>query len=199
MKSHVQILLISILLISCHNKSKTTSSISDSATLAHRTDEDAGISDEMQARMEKMRSLTPMPAEKIKLMFPGQIDSLKLTDYSGLNNEGYETGEATYASDDGKKIYVTILDCAGDAGVGRFNLMYVAYLGDNWKRDEGYRKIINYRGDKAIESYEKEDDRYTLLFPSNDRLLVKIEGEKTGVDELKQAARQLQLSRIERE
>lgn len=106
---------------------------------------------------------------------------------------GYGIAEAKYKSEDGnKEIKVTIYDCVGTAGVAWYSMMY---WGMNMEQEDenGYKKSTTFNGSKAIESYEKNQDQYGLMFPASNRLLVNVEGEKTGLDAVKQAANSLNL------
>ena len=51
----------------------------------------------------------------------------------------------------------------------------------------------SFNGNKAIEKYDKNQDQYSLMFPVSNRLMVNIEGEKIGLDAVKQAANSLNL------
>jgi len=186
MKQLFLLSIISILLASCNNSGKPTVTGKDSAA-------SQPLPDEVEQRLEQMKNLTPLSADKIKAMFPEEVEGMKLSDYRAINNEGYESGEASYKSDDGKELLITIFDCVGEAGVGKYNLMYLGSLSAESKDDNSYTKTIQFNGDKAVESYEKDDDKYSLLFPSANRLLVMIEGERTGPDIAKKAAKDLNL------
>jgi len=187
MKPSVALVFLLFTVIACHNKGKAPLSKKDSAT-------NQAIADEMESRLDQMKSLNPLSADKVKSMFPDEMNGMKLTDYTPINNEGYETGEANYKSDDGKELFVTIFDCVGEAGVGKYNLMYLSSLDTDSKDDDGYKKTIHFNGDKAIETYEKSDDRYTILFTAKKRLLIRVEGQKTSLDELKEVVKHLDLS-----
>lgn len=151
------------------------------------------IPDASQQRLEQMKSLEPLSADKVKAMFPDELEGMKLSDYRSINGEGYETGEGSYKSDDGKELLVTVFDCVGEAGVGKYNLMYLGNLNVESKDDNSYKKTIQFNNDKAIESYEKDQDKYSLLFTAANRLLVSVEGTRTGPDIAKDAAKGLNL------
>jgi hypothetical protein len=187
MKHLIAIAFILFTVPACHNNAKTPLSEKDSAAAL-------AITDEMDNRLDQMKSLTPLSADQIRSMFPEELEGMKLSEYTPINNEGYETGEADYKSDDGKELYVTIFDCVGEAGVGKYNLMYLSSLNTDSKDDDGYKKTINFHGDKAIETYDKNDDRYTILLTAKKRLLIRVEGGKTTLDEVKEVVSHLNLA-----
>jgi hypothetical protein len=143
-------------------------------------------------RLESMKKLVPLSPDQLKAFFPEQVNDMKETDYKGANTEGYEIGQATYGSEDGKKVTITIFDCAGEAGAGKYNIMFVGYLDTESSDDGGYKKSIKYNGEKAIESFDKADNKYGLFFTAKERLLVSIESE-SGIELIRQVAAGLHL------
>ena len=188
-----------ILLAACNNnKSKETNSTAtnnetttNGTTNTNPATNNTG-SDDMVKAMEQMKKMPALSTDQIKSIFPETLIGMKRVSYSANSMLGYGVGEARYKSDDGKEIKVSIWDCVGEAGVGFYNLMY---WGMNMESEDenGYKKTITYNGTKAIESYEKNQERYGLMFPANNRLLVNVEGDNTGLDMVKQAAGGLNL------
>lgn len=186
-KPFVLSVAIAILLVSCNNNKAKTST---QAQASNDTTQNlpASENDAIQKKLEEMKSYYPLSAEKVKSLFPEEFMGMKMSDYKAFNDEGYEVGEAIYTIGDGKEVDVTIQDCAGEAGAGKYNIMFVGYLNTESQDDNGYKKSVRFNGDEAIESYDKKQERYSILFLSRDRLLVNVEGEKTGLDALKQGA-----------
>jgi hypothetical protein len=192
-------LVAACLLIACNsNKSKdstTTEETGKEKTSTETTSDNKSTSaaDEMQKRMEELKKLPALSTEQIKAMLPEVLAGMKRSSFSANSMAGYGVGEASYKSDDGEKsMRLSVYDCVGDAGAGFYSLMY---WGWNMERqdDNGYEKTTTFNGGKAIEKYEKGSERYTLTFPASNRLLVSVEGEKIGLDALKQAAGSLNL------
>jgi hypothetical protein len=63
--------------------------------------------------------------------------------------------------------------------------MKMSYQSEN---ENGYTKTVDFAGHKAVETYQKNSDEYSLTYVASDRMLVAIYGEKTGLDGVKQAA-----------
>jgi hypothetical protein len=57
----------------------------------------------------------------------------------------------------------------------------------------GYTKTIDLNGTKAVESYEKGNNQYTLTYTANERLLVVLMGRNTDADALRTVAKNLNL------
>ena len=185
-------LLLNVLIACNNNKGKGPGSEATKSDSAQGT-MPANEADAIQKTMEQMKQLKPFNADQVKALFPQELAGMKQSGYTPGNNEGYETGEARYDSTDGKALDVTVFDCAGEAGAGKYNIMYVGYLNTEAGDDNGYKKSIRFNGDKAIESYDKKQNRYSILFLSGNRLLVNVEGENMGLDEVKQSASNLNL------
>jgi len=191
MKNLILPCFVTVCLLTACNGNKTKNPARDEAKPS--TEIIADSAGDIQQRLEQMKKLAPLSPDQIKALFPEELADLKQSDYRRINNEEYEAGEATYKSDDGKEVHLTIFDCVGEAGVGKYNIMYLGYIDMESEDESGYKKSVSFNGGKAIESYEKKEDKYGILFPSGDRLLINVEGEKTGLDAVKQAAGSLNL------
>jgi hypothetical protein len=176
------------MIVSCNNN-KTGNSAVD--TTGKKT-EPAGADDD-QKKTDRMKGLQGLTAGQVKTMFPEELGGLKQTEYRAFNDEGYEIGEATYTSDDGKELELTIFDCVGDAGVGRYSIMYLSAVNTQSEDGQDYQKPVDFEGVRAIETYQAKENRYSFLFPAGDRLLVKVVGIKTGPELVKKAGASLSL------
>ncbi len=177
------------MLIACNNNKPGNNAAADSTGKKAEAPE----GDDDQKNIERMKGLPGLTADQVKALFPEELAGLKRTNYQSINNEGYEVGEAVYTSDEGKEVDLAIFDCVGDAGVGKYNIMYHSAVNTQSEDGKDYQKPVDFDGVRAIETYEEKQDRYTLLFPSSGRLLVKLEGIKTGPDLVKKAAAALSL------
>lgn len=147
----------------------------------------------MTEKIEELKKLTPLSMDELKAMIPEEFMGMKRTNFNANSMMGTGTCSATYKSDDGKQLQVTIFDCAGEAGAGIYSLRYWTMWNFQQEDDNGYQKTIDFNGGKAIEKYSKGNDEYGLTYVANDRLLVTLEGEKIGLDGVKDAAKSLNL------
>jgi ABC-type glycerol-3-phosphate transport system substrate-binding protein len=192
-------LATAILLAACNsNKSKDATTSDDAAKdkssteMTSETKSDNTAADDVQKKMEELRKLPALSTDQIKAMLPAELMGMKRASFSANSMMGYGIGEARYKSDDGKELKVMIYDCVGEAGVGWYNLMYWGWNMEQ-EDDNGYTKSTTFNGGKAIEKYEKNREMHSIMFPASNRLLVNVEGEKTGLDAVKQAASSLNL------
>ncbi len=189
MKSLTSLALAAVILIAACNNNKpkennTTTNIPTTTTTQPGND--------MAKLMEELKKKPALSTDQLKALLPEELAGMKRASFSTNSMLGYGIGEATYKSDDGKEMRLTIYDCVGEAGVGWYNMMYWGMNMES-QDDNGYKKTVTLNGNKAIESYEKNQDSYSLMFPSSNRLLVNLEGDKTGLDAVQQAAQSLNL------
>ena len=154
----------------------------------------AAVSNDMQKKMEELKKLTPLTTDQLKTMLPEQLMGMKRSSFNANSMLGFASADATYKNENyDKEIELNILDCAGEAGAGVYSLSYWTKMSMQSESDNGYTKTVDFNGDKAVETYEKGSDRYELTYVASDRLLVTVKGEKTGLDAVKQTARDLNL------
>lgn len=144
-------------------------------------------------KAEELKKLTPLSPDQLKALMPEEFMGMKRTDFSANSFSGASSCNATYAGDDGKTIKFQVFDCAGEAGAGIYTLRYWSLWNFQHEDENGYQKTVDFKGQNAIEKYNKSSDEYSITFMSGDRLLVTVEGEKTGLDVVKQAANNLNL------
>jgi hypothetical protein len=149
--------------------------------------------DEMEKTLEELKKMPALTTEQLKALLPQELLGMKRSGFSANSMMGYGMAEATYKSDDNKQLRLTIHDVAGEAGSAWYSMMF---WGFNMERedDNGYEKTITYNGAKAIEKYQKYNEKYSLMYFTGNRLLVQVEGEKTGLDAVKAAAGSLNLN-----
>ena len=192
-------LLAACVLIACNsNKTKdtaTTEETSKDKTSAGTNSEDTNTSstDAMTQKMEELKKLTPLTTDQLKGMVPEEFMGMKRSNLNVSSGMGVAAASATYKGDGEKELRVNVYDCAGEAGAGIYSIRYYTLWNFEQSDDNGYQKTIDLNGGKAIEKYSKGNDEYELTYVDNDRLLVTLEGQKMGLDEVKEAAKNLNL------
>jgi hypothetical protein len=182
-----------ILITACKGKSNTTIITSDDGKtkVAIAVDQAVSASEETANKAEELKKLTPLSADELKALLPEELMSMKRTNFNVSSMMGFAAAEATYKSDEGEEIRLGIFDCAGEAGAGIYSLNYYSKMSIQSENDNGYTKTIDFNGGKAIEVYEKNSEAYNLSYIASDRLLVNVAGEKIGLDEIKDIAKNL--------
>lgn len=192
------IIAVGFFAISCNsNKDKITvkDAEGNKATIDLSDVKDMAKSMEInQGKAEELKKLSPLSMDQLKALIPEEFMGMKRSSFNTTNAMGVATCNARYKSEDGKELKVEILDCAGEMGANMYSIRFFGLWNYEEENDNGYQKTIELNGDKAIEKYNKNNNRYELTYFSNERFLVNLEGENVGIDFLKQASKNLNLN-----
>ena len=142
---------------------------------------------------EKLKKLTPLSIDQVKALIPNELLGMQRSSFSANSAMGVSVGKGTYKGDGDKELDIEIIDCAGEVGASWYTMRYFSLWNFQQEDDNGYQKTIDFNGGKAIEKYTKSNDRYELTYFGNDRFIVQINGEKIGIDGIKQVASNLNL------
>jgi hypothetical protein len=156
-------------------------------------DKIAKTAEQNNDKVEELKKLTPLSLDQLKALMPAEFMGMKRSSFNANSMMGAAACDARYKSEDGKELKLSIFDCAGEAGAGIYSMRYWTLWNFQQEDDNGYQKTVDFNGGKAIEKYSKYNDEYGLTYMSGDRFLVNVEGEKTGLDMVKQAANSLSL------
>ena len=191
------LLVVSMLVAACNNHKKisTTEKNADGSTTTTTMDvSDLSTStDAMNKKMEELKKLTPLTIDQLKGLLPEELNGIKRTSFTTNSTMGFAVAEAEYRKDDSTVIKLDIYDCAGEAGAGIYGLNYWTKMNVQSESSDGYTKTIDFMGNRAVETYEKNNNQYSLTFAASDRLLVVLSGRNTGNEALKDAAKSLKL------
>ena len=191
------LLIASMLVAACNNHKKishteknadgsTTTTTMDASDLTTSTDA-------MNKKMEELKKLTPLTIDQLKGLLPEELNGIKRTSFTTNSTMGFAVAEAEYRKDDSTVIKLDIYDCAGEAGAGIYGLNYWTKMNVQSESSDGYTKTTDFMGNRAVETYEKNNNQYTLTYAAIDRLLVVLSGRNTGIEALKDAAKSLNL------
>lgn len=189
---------VSIILFSACNNDKKQTSVTPAKTEPEKTTVDenepaAAGQAVLEKKVEELNKLLPLSLDLVKALLPEELGGMKRTSADANNSMGFSAGQAEYVKDDTVKIRLSIFDCAGEAGSGFYSVNYWNKLNNNTENEKGYTKTIDFNGGKAIEGFDKETAEYRLMYPSGDRYLIGISGERTGLDAVKAAAKNLNI------
>lgn len=191
------LLAVSLLFSACKNDKKVTvkDKNEDGSTTTTTVDMSNAVdnTDEMNKKMEELKKLTPLTLDQLKALLPEELNGMKRKEFNTSSALGYAFGQAKYEKDDTTQIDLTVYDCAGEAGAGIYGLNYWTKMNMQSESSNGYTKTIDLNGAKAVESYEKGNNIYTLTYTSNDRLLVVLTGRNMSADALRTVAKNLNL------
>ena len=195
MKSLFIVLCAATMLAACHlNPNKITVKSDDGKSTA--TIDVSGVeknANEMQNKAEALKKLTPMSMDELKALLPQQLNGIQRSSFDVNSAMGISVGNAEYKKNDTTSIKIGVYDCAGETGAAYYSASYWLKMNMQSESDNGYTKTIDLMGGKAVETYEKSSNHYTLIYLGNDRVLVSLEGTNISDDELKDIAKNLNL------
>ena len=197
MKQILSCTLAAMILIACNNdkKVKYTEKNADGTTTTTSVDASSvkDNTDEMNKKIEELKKLPPLTLDQLKALLPEEVNGIKRTNFNANSSMGFSLAEGEYQKDDTTDIKIALYDCAGESGSSIYSLNYWTKMNIQQESSNGYTKTIDFNGGKAVESYEKNNNESTLTYVANDRLLVVLTGRNISADDLKSAAKNLNL------
>lgn len=149
-----------------------------------------GQDDVTQKKTEELQKLSPYTLDQMNALLPLELMGATRSNISANSVSGVPYVEGSYSINDSFDIKVSIYDCAGDAGVGIYNIQYSNLMNFEMVSEKEYTKTIDFNGSRAIEHSTKDSSNASLTYLGG-RLLVTLEGRNTGVNKLKKAATSL--------
>ena len=182
-------------IVACNSKKDKITVKDDSggkATIDVSKMEDA--TNKMKDRSEELQKLTPLSLDELKALLPDEImgakrDNMEATKMAGLAN----FSKADYKINDSTKVELNVFDCAGTAGAGYYNMAFLGMMSFEKDNEDEYTKTTTFKGDKAVETCQKKQNRCEFTFFGKDRYMVQLKGENVGIDKLKQIGGDLNL------
>lgn len=142
------------------------------------------IADESNKRIEELKKIPAVSNDALKSFFKEEIVGIKRSSFSVQNSMGYAVGQATYKKNDTAEYRISIYDCAGEMGSGFYSMMAMTRLNIETEDENGYEKTIDFMGSKALKSYKKYNEHFSLSFISAERFWVQAEGDHTSFQDL---------------
>jgi hypothetical protein len=142
----------------------------------------------MQKQAEELQKLPPLTLDQLKALMPAEIMGAKQSNYSATSMTGAGYAHAEYKMNDSTDVALGIYDCGGPGGAGIYSAQYMTMMNFQQEDENRYTKTIDFMGQRAVESCEKQRNKCTLTYFTGGRFLVTMEGENVGADALKQAA-----------
>ena len=190
----IHILLLSAMIIAACNSNPgkiTVKSDDGKSTATVDLNSAEKNTQQMQNKAEELKKLAPLSVDQLKGLLPEELAGIKRSTYNASTSMGFAVGEAEYRKDDNTSIKLVVYDCAGEAGSAFYSMSYWMKMNMQSESDNGYTKTVDFMNAKAVESYDKSSNKYTLVFLANHRVLVSIEGENVPLNDLRDAAKSL--------
>lgn len=180
-------IIITISLLACNNKKKAV--VPESATPA----EIAEAKSDLDRKMEELQQLTPYTEVQMRTLIPRVLDGDSASMMSAIENMGTGFIMAIYPLSDTSSIEMSAFDCGGIAGAGIYNNQFVNEIGEQWEGVNGYKKLVDFKGGKAIEQVNISRKTCSLTYMDLDRFLVTVVGKNIDISELKDKADEVKL------
>lgn len=180
---------IILLAVGCNNNKKPgdiTIKGKDGETVTINTNDYAEKAKQLKASMEELQKLKPYTLDEMKKLMPSEIMGTAQSDYEAVSFSGVSQASAKYKLNDSAKVKLSIIDCAGTAGYGMYNMrMLMNFEQDN---DREYTKSTEFNGGKAVENCKKKRNDCSFTFFSGNRFMVVLDGDNAGIEKLKEIA-----------
>lgn len=135
--------------------------------------------------------LTPLSEADLKKLLPETLGGGAAENASVENNSGVNIATADYKISDSNTVTLSVIDCAGSAGVGIYTRQFLGMATALQDTDEEYTKETSIAGNKGYEHCSKEDNDCVINWFTGNRYLVSLEGYDASV--LKKLAAELKL------
>jgi hypothetical protein len=180
-------LIITCLVSACNNKNKTPGT-----DPAATTGETPATLSATQEKIDALEQLKPYTLEEMQAYIPAVLAGDSASSINTDNNMGTGFAEAVYQPTDSTSIELSLFDLGGSAGAGLYNARFVNEMTE-FKTELSYSRVIDFKGGKAIERMDGNENLSSLTWIANNRLLVELEGKNIGTDELKKIAGNIRL------
>ncbi len=191
------ILVASVFFMACNNdKPKETIAVTDKDGKEKVTIDLNQVKDatqDMLKRKEELEKLTPLTADELTALVPGELMGAARTDLDVNSAMGATVANADYKINDSADLTLEIVDCAGPGGAGMFGMQYLGMININSDDEDETVKTVDFNGGKAIENCRKKKNRCTIAYFSGNRFLVSLKGDNVGIDALRDLAGKLNI------
>jgi|CXWL01.1.fsa_nt_gi YbbR domain-containing protein len=198
MKKIINLLLAaSLFLIACNNnrvKDNVTITSEDGkehVTINPNEMQDAAM--DMQKIKEDLDKLTPLTTDELTALIPAQLMGASHSELDVNAAMGASVASADYKINDSTDINLNIIDCAGPGGAGIYRTQFLGMFTVQQDDEDEYTKTIDFNGGKAFENCQKSHNKCTLTYFGGGRFFITLEGDNVGIDELKKAAKSLNI------
>lgn len=142
----------------------------------------------------------PVNFRELKKLIPEEISGMEVTDQSGqtTGSMGFTISEAKteFSGDDGERITIEIFDTGGIA-MAAMGLAAWANVTIDKEDSNGYERTTTINGYKAFEKYNNGNQSGEIAIFANERVIVKVEGRKVEMSQLRDVLDDIDLDDIE--
>ena len=157
---------------------------------------------EAQKSMEEGKKYEVVDFRELKALLPEAIGDLKRTNAEGEKSGamGFTVSKANadYNNEDySQRIDIEITDLSGATGFAGMAAWGWAMVDIDKETDTGYEKTMKYKGHKAFEKYNNQDQYGSIEVLISGRFMVSVNGNNVPMAVIKSAADQIDFSKLE--
>lgn len=138
----------------------------------------------------ELRSL--LPAE-----LPGYRRVSASSERAGVMGQNIAQARVLFENATGGSVELEIADFGGTQMMPALTAMSGLAFEVDRETDTGYERTINYRGYKALEQYDRAARNGSIQVYVGGRFVVRVEGQKVSMDDLKAALEKVDLKKLE--
>ena len=151
--------------------------------------------------MGDRKAVDPIDFRKLKDLMPDKIAGLSRTEATGEKSGAMgftvSTANAKYKGSGDENMDIEIVDTGGIAGVSTMALAGWSMAEIDKETTTGYEKTTKLEGYKAYEKYDNDSKSGEVNLLVADRFVVNVQGDHITMDQLKDALKDLDLSKLE--
>ena len=157
---------------------------------------------EVQKGMEEGKKYEVVDFRELKALLPEAVGDLKRTnaqgEKSGAMGFTVSKAEADYNNEDySKRIDIEITDISGATGFTGIAAWGWAMADVDKETETGYEKTIKYKGHKAFEKYDNQDQYGSIEVLVAGRFMVSVNGNNVPMAVIKSAVDQIDIGKLE--
>ena len=200
-------MIIGGMLISCGGNKSSEGDDSDSMSISEAVgglknlNKAGDAAKDWEKIQERLAAEAPLSNDEIKAMFPETLAGMKRNSFTVGESQmmGMNSGQATYANDDGKSVELSIMDGAGETGASMVAMYAITLAMDTEQQTEsGYTKTAKFNGNRATIAESTYDDwvnsEITTLVEN--RYIVALKGSGVSFKELEKVYNELNLKSL---
>jgi hypothetical protein len=156
---------------------------------------------ELEGSGKEGKAVEPVDFRELKALLPERAAGMARSEIKGERNAvmGIKVSEANaeYTTEEGSSIRIKIMDMGSVSGIVGLATAAWAHAEVDRETETGYEKTTTFSGHKAFEKFDTASKDGQLSILVGDRFVVELEGRSVTMDQMKTAAGQIDLGKLE--
>jgi len=147
------------------------------------------------------KTVEPVDFRELKALLPEKAAGIARSQIKGERSAvmgiNVSEADAEYATEEGSSIRIKIMDMGSVSGFVGLATVAWAHMDIDKETETGYEKTTTFSGHKAFEKYDTANNEGELSILVGQRFVVEVEGRAVTMDQMKAAAGQVDLGKLE--